>query len=407
MSLRGWAGALAGLLGLALWQAGARSAAADGADKAPAALEPARVLRPPEGFFDDVLAFDADGHRLALVRTDDATFTKLEIFDVASGSMLSSWELGTARTIDAIDLLPDGHGALLIERSPGAEEVLAVYLDAAGRPAGKAGPATAFALAGLTDVEKKTILIGMEKKVATRADRPGSATYTISAFTPEKLAPIGKARTYLANADGQLAAPNLKIVGFFDGFSRLLGERDGGYDRQYDVRRPSRQVVLDTLTGKVVDEREIGDVYGWALATKLRAAHPNRTIFSQVDQAQQGVELVTADGQKVPLAVAIPFRRYDRETLQDQEGQGAERAAYYFSLAIDPVNPDAVARRKAERPYLDLYAVDPARATCVLRAHIILPRPVSWKVGGGALAVLKKFKSFTRGGDELDLYRLR
>lgn len=391
--------------------AGAAGERADAVtDKGPLPLQPAQVLRPATGFFDEAMALDPSGHRVALVRTDGATFAKLEIFQVATGQALSSWDLATDYNVDSIHLLPEGQGVLLVARRPGAEELFAIYLDGAGRPGGKTGPATAFAMAELNDAEKKSILIAMEKKVAAggaRAGSTGPVTYSIAAFRPEKLEPVGKPRSYRVAAGGELLSANLKMVDFFDGFSRLLGERAGGYDRKTDFRRPSRQVVLDTLSGKIVAESEIGDVYGWALTTRLRAQGPNRTVFSQLNQDGSGLEMIAPGGQKTPLALAVPFRLYDHDALHDEEGQGPERGIYYFSLPIDPLNPDAVARKKADRPYLDLYAADVARASCVLRGRIALSRPVSWRTAGGEWAVLKKFKSFTRGGDELELYHLR
>src|SRR5262245_54303215 len=66
--------------------------------KPPKPLEPRHALKPApgEGYFDDVFALDADGKRLALIRTDAATFAKLEIYDTASGKPLGGFSLPTA-----------------------------------------------------------------------------------------------------------------------------------------------------------------------------------------------------------------------------------------------------------------------------------------------------------------------
>jgi hypothetical protein len=367
------------------------------------------VLAPGTGFFDDAIAFDRGGRRLAAIRTDGATFAKLEIFEVASGRTLSSWDIDPARNIEAIHLLPEGQGLLLVERQGSTGQETTFYIDAAGKNGGGVGPATAFATAQLlNEGEKKTILIAMEKKGTSREGRSGPTTYSIAPFRTDKPAALGKPRTYLVDSDGAIKSAGLKMVSFFDGYTKILGERPGGYDRKKDVRLPPRQVVLDTITGKVAAETEIEDVFGWALTTKLRGERANRTVFAQLDQDHTGVDLVTSSGKKVPLSLGVPFRLYDRETLQDQEGDVSDPAHYYFSLAIDPVNPDAVARRKADHAFLDLYSADSSGgAGCALRARVPLSRPVSWKVEDHHLAVLKRFRSFTRGGDELELYELR
>src|SRR6185503_5017254 len=62
---------------------------------APKQMEPRHVLKPPagEGYFDDVFAIDAEGNRVAVTRTDGATFAKVEIYDAGTGKALSGFEL--------------------------------------------------------------------------------------------------------------------------------------------------------------------------------------------------------------------------------------------------------------------------------------------------------------------------
>jgi hypothetical protein len=56
---------------------------------------------------------------------------------------------------------------------------------------------------------------------------------------------------------------------------------------------------------------------------------------------------------------------------------------------------------------LDIYATKTKDEPPSLRGRIFIPRNVTWRAGYGKLVVLKRFKSFTRGGDELDVYSLR
>jgi hypothetical protein len=87
-----------------------------------------------------------------------------------------------------------------------------------------------------------------------------------------------------------------------------------------------------------------------------------------------------------------------------EEGPAPNRLT--FGLAVDPLNPDAVKRRKAELPMLDLYAADASKGTVTLRGRVFTPRPVTYRTRGDTLAVLKRFKSFARGGDELQVFDL-
>ena len=86
---------------------------------APKPLEPRHVLKPPagEGYFDDVFAIDGDGKRLALIRTDGATFSKLEMFDVASGKPLGGFALPSEGLFPLeMELLAGNAGVVIVGR---------------------------------------------------------------------------------------------------------------------------------------------------------------------------------------------------------------------------------------------------------------------------------------------------
>jgi hypothetical protein len=79
-----------------------------------------------------------------------------------------------------------------------------------------------------------------------------------------------------------------------------------------------------------------------------------------------------------------------------------------FALEVDPVNVDAVARKKADPRALDVYSVPVgAPREGRLRTRVALgTQPVVWTVAGNRLVVLHRFKSFARGGDRIDVYDL-
>jgi hypothetical protein len=393
------------------------------AEGAPAPMKPRHVLRPEKGHFDDALAIDPAGRRAALIRTDSASFSRLEIIDLGSGKVISSVTLDTPTVdVEELHLLEEGKGTIMIVRDPASEQLFAALIDAAGKQVAKTPPATAFGRSPAPEA----LLVAMEKK-ATGKD----TTYVIKAFRPETLATVGKPRSYRVSSEGMVKSPDVKLIAFFDGYSKLLTLRLGFYDKKRDFRRPNRMVILDTLTGKIISETEIEDVYAWAVTTKLRLEQPNRTAFTVLNEDHKGIELVNPAGKRIPLTTAVPFRLYDTLSLKEQDGP--EPGTQYFSLSVDPVNPDAVKRQKADRPYLDLYSIawgrsgsaapsplreglgtlpgsplqsNVAQPRAVLRARIELPRPVSWRAGHGRLVVLKRFKSFSQGGDELELYDL-
>ena len=361
-------------------------------------------LTPERGFYDDAWALDPLGQRLALIRTDRDDFQRVEIFDLESqkAAPVSTIELPPpARVFEGLSFLPGASGLLLVSAGPADTQVVEA-IDATGRSLGKTGPVAGF---GSVTRGGEPLLVTLER----RTGRAGELTYVVATLKLPSLKSAGKPHSYLVGTDGALRTPPVVPVAFFDGYSKLLAQRPGWYDRKKDARQPDAQSVVDLLSGKPVFEGPIEDVYGWARTTRLRREHPNRTAFVQmadVVAGQSGVELCDPTGRLIRLPLAVPFRLYDRFTLKDQEGP--DPGLITFGIQVDPVNVDAVARKKADLPYLDVYSTEIAHPEANrLRARVPLDaRPVVWSTAANRLVVLRRYRSFARGGDGVDVYDL-
>jgi hypothetical protein len=392
----GLARALAGALVLLLSATPAKAAGKGG----PKPLEPEHELKPADGYFDETFALEPGGNRLYAVRTDGATFAKLEIIDLPTGKTTASFDLPkTQGAIERLEPLASGKGVVVITREGSVEapRFVATLFDSAGKAGAKTAPAAAIGRPAEGD-----LLLAFDHKDGAHE---GDTTYTITPYKIDTLAPVGKPRVYKTTAGGELKTPPFRLLDFNDGYARAVGEHPRAYDKKTDVRQPARTAILDTLTGKIVREAEIGDVMAWLEAAKLRARHPGRAVFADLNPDDSGVDVVDAMGNRKAVELAVPFGLYDGKSLTDQEGP--EPDAFFFGIAVDPLNPEAVKRQKPDLPMLDLYGIGKPDAPATLRARIFIPRNVTWRAGYGRVVVLKRFKSFTRGGDELDVYKLR
>jgi hypothetical protein len=171
------------------------------------------------------------------------------------------------------------------------------------------------------------------------------------------------------------------------------------------VRQQAKMAIIDAISGKVEKEGPIADIVGWAQTGQLRQQHLGRSVFVELNEDGSGVDVVDAMGKKQPAPLAVPFHMYELKSLRVEEGPTPGQLT--FSLAVDPVNKDAVARQKADLPMLDVYSADVASGTAKLRGRVFTPRPVTWRSRGDVLVVLKRWKSFSRGGDELQVYDLK
>ena len=374
---------------------------------APKPLEPRHVLKPPagEGHFDDVFAIDADGKRLALIRTDAATFSKLEIFDVASGKPLGGFALPSEGLFPVeMELLAGNAGVVIVgrEKYDDLAPLYAFRFDGAGKPAGKIGPATAFGRPPADGTGRARLLVAFTRKLGTKG---AEATFTVAPYDVTTMAPAGKPRVHKVDVTGELKPPGVRYIGFYDGYTRVLSERPGEYDKKADVRQQSKMAIIDAISGKVEKEGPIADIVGWAQTGQLRQQHLGRSVFVELNDNGSGVDVVDAMGKKQPATLVVLFYRYELKSLRVEEGPTPGQLT--FSLAVDPVNKDAVARQKADLPMLDVYSADVGSGTAKLRGRVFTPRPVTWRSRGDVLVVLKRWKSFSRGGDELQVYDLK
>lgn len=373
----------------------------------PRPAEPRHKVKPElgEGYFDDVFGIDAEGKRVAAIRTDGATFAKLEIFSLEDGKVESSFDLPSKTLIaQRLELWPAGKGVLLIarEKPDDTAPVFAFALEPGGKVRAKVGPFAAFGRPPADGTARAALLVGYDRKAGAKG---AEATYTVTPFDAASLAPAGKPRATKVEVAGEIKALGVRFIAFFDGYTRILAERPGAYDKAEDFRKPPRMAVVDALTGKIASESEIGDLVAWAVTGQLRRNNPGRSSFVDLNDNGSGVDVVDAMGNKHPAALAVPFRFYDAKTLQVEEGPAPGQLT--FGLVVDPVNPDAVKRQKADLPMLDVYTSDAPQGTVKHRLRVFTPRPVTWRARADKLVVLKRFKSFSRGGDELQFFDLK
>jgi len=388
-------------------------------------------LRPQSGLYEG-LAFAADGRSLVLLRTDSASQTTLDLVELTRGARpVERFHLPPEpAALESLVPLAEGSFAFLRAADKDDARVLTV-VGGDGKKRWEAGdlwqvgfPRKDEASHGGGDRSTPRPLILVQR---TRA-----GGWSVTAREPATGKTTAKPRLFEVDEHGLLRGLGLKPISFFDDFSRLLTERPGAYDKKKDARLPSTAVVVETLTGKVLHEDPIVDRYGWALSGQLRAraATPGRSLFVRLadngDASRVALELVDAQGLIHPIALPGNPRLYDRQTLvveSDRAPCECPSDRLTFSLAIDPVNPEAVARKKVDAAFLDVFELDiktlppgqsphpgapeVAPVQAVRRAHVALSdRPVTWLRNGDTLAVLRRFKSFARGGDQVDVLRL-
>ncbi len=361
-----------------------------------------------DGFFDDAIAFSRDGARIAVVHTDGQTYNRVEIFDIAAASAAGSATPPPTRTIDLspftqqpaeLAFLADGQTLFVKERLV----VDGVFQPARAqlyKPDGTVlrayGPVTDLALTEIAGVEA----------VVTYKEKPGKKgmSYEIVATRADNGKNIVK-RALAADAEDFVKSADLRISFFSHHYLQVHGRQKGAFDKAKDMRLPDRAATYDVVAGKITASADIGDLREAQRLMLLRKNAPDVAAFVRVADDLSHVELITATDRAAPVTLADDMVKYDPRSARDQ--LSPDQKQIYFSLTIDPVNLVAVDKKIADIEYIDLYRADAETGTATRLGRLpALGRPFGWRVSGDQWAVLRKHKGFSRGGPDLELYKV-
>jgi hypothetical protein len=362
-----------------------------------AAGAPAKLdeLSAEKGFIDDPIAISDDGSTLAYLLTDGASFSEIHFGTIGSKENRSTVAYPSI-TPERMDFLDDQR-LLVVERNPETHFARAQIFTAKGPTKDKLGPADDIVLA----------TVGGQPVIVTylRSEKGKAATHTLVAYRRSDMKQVAK-KVLQENSDGKIsvAGAAMKLLFFEEGYAQMIAQKEGAYDSKHDIRKPDLEAQVDVFSGKVLLEREIKDLIKWAELAKLRRNHQNESDFVQFSEDLKQLMLTDREDVTTQISPTRPLGKYDTTTLRFQEMGGG---ALVFSLSIDPVNPEAVAAKKADQDWLDLYKVD-------LTSHAVSEigridgkkRTAKWRLMGSRIAVLRGHKGFARGGAEMEIFDL-
>ncbi|HTM22058.1 MAG TPA: hypothetical protein VL172_16160 [Kofleriaceae bacterium] len=359
------------------------------------------TLKPQTGFVDDPFAFDGAGGRLLWVNADAADHAEIRVVDLAQGgAQLSAVDISsfTSAPLRA-DFVLDGNHFFVVARADDDGPSTGALLDGAGKVVRKFGPATEVLLrAGGARAEVVAY---------TREMKPGkkgpTVLHTIDIFDLAS----GKRRVHrqlVADETGMVAKLDFRIVAFESDYTRVVGVKGGYWDKKEDQRTPDVEAWYDLDGGAFTRKTDITDVMGQVKKQKLLSDHANQDPFLMVADDLTSLLWVDA-GVARKIDLAEPFFHYDHKSLQVQPSAGG---SVFFTFTIDPVNADAVARKRAVTEYVDLYELKPGEAKAIRRARLKKTGPgFHFRATGEYWAVQPRHIGFSRGGPELRLYKLR
>lgn len=374
--------------------AGAILLAAGGAFAAP---KPLWRTAPKRGHIDDAMAFDSAGKRFAYIHTDSATFLRLIVIDVHGFSKLQTIEVGGATKVpQQLVFSRDGKRIALVWKDAKTTKLgIALYAVAGGKQLGKLSGASAIAV----------LAHGGKQRVSfvKRRERRGNVRLNVALHDMARLKRVKRAHA-LVRADQMLKGARLRLLYWEPGYVQAIGMRKGRYDAKRDIRLPELAVRYDIVTRKQVWSTRPDQLMSWEKALGMRGELPAQRRFLKVSDDLKKLYYVDRKNRVATVKTPVAWRLYEPKSLVQRLSWSGERLL--FSMTIDPVNPDAVKRKKADEERMDLYRLDPGPKVVPLGRVPTGKRRFSWAVGSKHFAYLRKLKGFGRGGKVVELYRI-
>ena len=371
------------------------------------AAESAKVwsFKPEKGFIDDPMAFDATDSQFAYIHTDSATYLKVVVMDVKGLKKVKEMEVKNPAIVPKrLVFNEDGKRLLLIwmDGDKGTYSVMVFDVAKGTLLKKKYGP---VAHAEVLPVKGQQALC----LTTIKKDRKGNkrhATVAYSTATGKRIAGYRIA----VQPDGTLSAPNVRILYWEPGHMSLVGMRKGKYDKKRDIRLPDTAIRYDFLERKETWSSAPQKLMKWTLATNLRPQHKGQFRYVHVSDDYKTLYAVSRNNDVSEVSTPVKWGLYEARSLKQQESQ--DGAQLFFSMTVDPVNPDAVKRKKSDPERVDIYRLDKGSKPTPLgqvltgrkRGSTIAVR-FAWTLAKDHFSYLRKLKGFGRGGKEISIYK--
>jgi len=345
-------------------------------------------LTAANGFIDD--AIGADDQRVAYVTTDAASKAELHVASLANQPEISI-DI-TSITLHPIAITLVGGRALVIGTSEdGAQNAALVELNAKAKVVYKLGPATHIVV--ITRDGKRAIAID---RVTTAKTTTRHETELVSLETGRRIA---GGKTFELEA-GTNTALDFHVNHWSEGMTRAHGIKGGEWNKKDDQRSPDVEATYDLIAGKIVETTKIADLFEQHKRYQILADAGGTLDFVRI--GDKGAELWRA-GTPKPLELDQPLASYEPKSVQAfvlPDGSG------WMAIKVDPVNPEAVARKKADPEYLDVFRFT-ADGKAIRKARV-LASGVRHRFGvaGDKFWLVERNNGFERGGKNLVVYAL-
>jgi len=354
----------------------------------------------PTGFIDDPIA--TDDTRIAYVIADASS--KAELHVVTVGGTESVVDIASV-TLHPVALRLVGPRAFVVGQLQDGTQIAAlVEIVAVGKkPAGtivyKLGPAK-----DITVITRD----GKPRVAVHRVTDTGKGTrHEVELDALDTGKRVSAARPLDLDASDSDKKLELKVNHWSDGYTLAHGTKGGEWDKKENQRTPDVEATYDLITGKYTAQQPIGDLFEQHKRYQALAEAHDKIDFLRMSWDNANVQIWHA-GKPTTVTLDEPITNYDPKSLK---GTVEPDGSAWIVLKMDPVNPEAVARKKADAEYLDVFLAG-ADGKAVRKARVLGAGLRFWfgPMGSGSgnrFWLLERSNGFERGGHTVTVYQLQ
>ena len=362
--------------------------------------EPIVTASATKGFVDDVVAVDGD--RVAYVIADGTNAAALHITQVGKPAAEEQIVDISTITLQPTVLAFVGQRMFVAGMADGNKQV-AGLVELQGKDKRKPVGSTVYRVAAADHIG--LIVRDGKQRIAVhrQADKTGTTTHTVEVLAVESGKRVASGKPLVVDAGGHDQKLDFRVNHWSDGWTKAYGVKAGEWDRKENQKAPDQEAVLDLVTGKMV-RKKVEDLFEQKRRFAALADAGGKLDFLRMQENATGIELWRA-GKPSVVVLDHKLTDYDPKSMQgavNVDGTG------WLALKVDPVNAEAVARKRADPEYLDIFKIA-ADGKAVRKARV-LAKGVRHRFGVGGdqrFWLIERNAGFERGGKKLTLYQLQ
>jgi hypothetical protein len=359
--------------------------------------QPLVTAAAPAGFIDDVVAVDGD--RVAYVIANGTSAAALHITQVGK----SDEQIVDIATITLQPTLLAFVGERMFVVGTDADKQVAGLIELSAKNKRKPAGSTVYRVPAADHIG--LIMRDGKKRIAVhrQAEKTGTTTHTVEVLALETGKRVASGKPLVIDANGHDKKLDFRVNHWSDGWTKAYGVKAGEWDKKEDQKAPDQEATLDLVSGKM-ERKKIDDLFDQKRRFTALADAQGKLDFLRVPPNGSGIELWRA-GKMSPLTLDQKFGDYDPKSMQgvvNADGSG------WLALKVDPVNAEAVARKRADPEYLDIFQI--AADGKATRKARVLAKGVRHRFGAGGenrFWLIERNAGFERGGKTFTLYQLQ